>query len=159
MNAARATLLALLLAAIWTPSAESQSRMGVRPNSGRAFAVEALGASVGSLIGIGIVALATKCGVDDLACGITRTVAGGAAGAAGAAIATVLVTRQTGSSRSAGGAIVGAIVGTGVGLGIHYLLNRESDRNLGDLVTIPIFTLSQGILAALGSRVAARRSR
>ena len=57
MNAARATLLAVVLAAIRTPSAESQTRMGVRPNSGAAFAVEALGASVGSLIGIGIVAL------------------------------------------------------------------------------------------------------
>jgi hypothetical protein len=36
--------------------------------------------------------------------------------------------------------VAGAVIGTGIGLGIHYLLNRESDRNLGDMITIPIFS-------------------
>jgi hypothetical protein len=67
-----------------------------------------------------------------------------------------LVARQTGSHRSVPGALVGSIVGTGVGLGVHYLLNRESDRNLGDKVVVPIFALAQGIFAAWGSRLAGR---
>jgi hypothetical protein len=154
---AAAVTLAALLVVMCAPRAESQGLGTVRPNSASAFALEALGASVGSLIGMGIVALATKCGVDDLGCVIATVTAGGAAGAAGAAVGTMLVARHTGSSRSAGGAVAGAIVGTGIGLGIHYLLNRESDRNLGDMITIPIFVLAQGTFAALGSRFAGRK--
>jgi hypothetical protein len=45
------------------------------------------------------------------------------------------------------------VVGTGFGLGVHYVLNKGSDRNLDDVVVIPIFTLSQGTIAALGSRL------
>src|SRR6266550_7865161 len=40
--------------------------------------------------------------------------------------------------------ILGAVAGTGAGLGIHYLLNKGTDRNLGDGPVIPIFVLSQG---------------
>jgi hypothetical protein len=60
------------------------------------------------------------------------------------------------SPRSAGGAALGAVVGTGVGLGVHWLLNSNSDRNLGDKIVVPIFVLSQGVFATLGSRALAR---
>ena len=120
------------------------------------FALEALGGSVGSLVGIGIVALSSRCGVDDLACVITSIGAGGALGIVGATVGTVMTARLTDSPRSVLGAALGAIAGTGVGLGVHYVLNRNSDRNLGDKVVVPIFVISQGVLGAAGSRLMAQ---
>ena len=125
------------------------------PNSSGAFVLEALAGSAGSLAGIGIVALGAHCGSgdDDLACIITTIGAGGALGVVGATIGTTLAARYTGSRRSLPGAALGAAVGTGVGLGIHYVLNSNSDRNLGDKVVVPIFVIAQGTFAALGSRL------
>ena len=125
-------------------------------NSSGAFALEALGGIAGSLAGMGIVAAVSNCDVEDLACTILTVGAGGALSAVGATVGTTLVARQTGSHRSIGGALGGSVVGTGVGLGVHYLLNRESDRNLGDKIVVPIFALAQGIFAAWGSRLAGR---
>jgi hypothetical protein len=124
--------------------------------SSGSFALEALGGSVGSLVGIGIVALSSRCGVDDLGCVITSIGAGGALGVVGATVGTVVTARLTDAPQSGLGAALGAIVGTGVGLGVHYLLNRNSDRNLGDKVVVPIFVISQGVFAAAGSRLMAR---
>jgi hypothetical protein len=95
----------------------------------------------------------SKCDVEDLACTILTVGAGGALSAVGATVGTTLVARQTGSHRSIPGALGGSVVGTGVGLGVHYILNRESDRNLGDKIVVPIFVLAQGIFAAWGSRL------
>jgi hypothetical protein len=125
-------------------------------NSSGAFALEALGGTAGSLVGMGIVAAASNCGVEDLGCLLLTVGAGGAVSAIGATVGTTLVARQTGSQRSIGGALLGSVVGTGAGLGVHYLLNRESDRNLGDKVVVPIFALAQGIFAAWGSRLLGR---
>jgi hypothetical protein len=126
-------------------------------NSTGAFVLEALGGSLGSLAGIGIVALAAHCGHEDLGCVILNVGAGGALGAVGATIGTTLVARHTKSARSVTGAALGALVGTGVGLGLHYAFNHSSDRNLGDAVTVPIFVISQGAFAALGSRLLGQR--
>jgi hypothetical protein len=114
--------------------------------------LEALGGSVGSAAGIGLVFLVSECGVDDLACEIVTVGVGGVAGVVGATLGTALVARQTGARHSVAGAVAGAILGTGVGLGVHYLLNRNSDRNLGDMVVVPIFAISQGVFAAVGGR-------
>jgi hypothetical protein len=105
---------------------------------------------------MGITAAVSDCDVEDLACILLTVGAGGALSAIGATVGTTLVARQTGSHRSVPGAFLGSVVGTGVGLGVHFLLNRESDRNLGDKVVVPIFALSQGIFAAWGSRLAGR---
>jgi hypothetical protein len=125
----------------------------VEPNGSGAFLIEALAGSVGSLVGIGIIGLTSHCGVEDLGCIITSVGAGGLLGAIGATLGATLAAHETGSRRSVGGAAVGAVVGTGVGLGVHYLLNSNSDRNLGDAIVIPIFVISQGTFAALGSRL------
>jgi hypothetical protein len=125
-------------------------------NDPGAFAIEAFGASAGSLIGIGAVALTQKCGVEDLGCVIIKVGAGGAVGAVGAVVGSQLAAAYTGSRRSVLGASLGAIIGTGVGLGVHWLLNSGSDRNLGDKVVVPIFVFSQGIFSALGSRALGR---
>ena len=123
-----------------------------------AFAIEATAASAGSLVGIGIVGLAHRCGVEDLACLILKAGVSGATGALGAAIAHHAAAGYTGTRRSFGGALLGAVLGTGVGVGVHWLLNQGTERNLDDpWVVVPIFTLSQGLVATLGSRTLARR--
>lgn len=144
-----------------TPAAATRARAAeptslAQPNTSGALALEMLGGSVGSLVGIGIVGLTAHCGIDDLGCVILNVGAGGALGVVGATIGTTLVARQTGSRRSIAGASLGALVGTGAGLGIHYLLNQNSDRNLGDAVVVPIFVVAQGTFAALGSRLLGR---
>jgi len=114
--------------------------------------LEALGGSLGSAAGMSLVLLASNCGVEDLACEIVTVGVAGVAGVVGATLGTALVARQSGARHSATGAATGAILGTGIGLGVHYLLNRNSDRNLGDMVVVPIFAISQGIFAAIGGR-------
>lgn len=126
-------------------------------NSAGGFVLEGLGGAVGSLAGIGVVALAAHCGHEDLGCVILNVGAGGALGAVGATIGTTLVARHTKSARSVAGAALGALVGTGVGLGLHYAFNHSSDRNLGDAVTVPLFVISQGAFSALGSRLLGQR--
>jgi hypothetical protein len=114
--------------------------------------LEALGGSLGSAAGIGVVVLVSDCGVDDLACDIVRAGAAGAAGVVGATLGTALLARQTGARHSVAGAALGAILGTAVGLGVHYLVNSNSDRNLDDGIVLPIFAISQGVFAAIGGR-------
>lgn len=115
--------------------------------------VEMLAGVAGSLAGIAIVGLSADCGVDDLACIIQAVAGGGALGAAGATVAVVVAARMTGGSYSWAGAGLGALAGTAGGLGVHWLLNRGTDRNLGDRIVIPIFAVAQGVGAALGSRL------
>lgn len=120
------------------------------------FVLEAGGASLGSLVGIGLVALGTECGVEDLGCMIGKAGLSGVAGVAGATIGAQVAARGTGSPRSVAGALLGGVVGTGVGLGVHWLLNEGTDVNLDDGAVVPIFVLSQGVFTALGSRVLGR---
>jgi hypothetical protein len=134
-------------------SLESNAQVEIEANGPASLAVEALAGSFGSAIGMGIVALAADCGFDDLGCEILSVGAGGIAGIVGATIGTAIAARQTGSSHSVLGAALGATVGTGVGLGIHYIFNRGTNRNLGMPVVVPIFVISQGTVAALGSRL------
>jgi hypothetical protein len=129
-----------------TPSGLSQ------PARHGSLALEVLGGSLGSAIGIGAVVLISDCGVDDLACDIISAGAAGAAGVLGATLGTAFVARQTGAKHSVAGAALGAIIGTAVGLGVHYLINSNSDRNLGDAIVLPIFAVSQGLFAAIAGR-------
>ena len=146
-------LAAAVGAAPLAAQAEPTQQRAVAPDSRSALLLESVGAIAGSAVGIGGVALLSRCGIDDLGCDIATAAVAGVAGVAGAVVGTVATARYTGSRRSAGGAALGALLGTGVGLGIHYALNRNSDRNIGDAGVYPIFALSQGLFAALGSRL------
>lgn len=149
---------ALLLGIAVTPSpalAQRAAPSGAGTRAGN-FVIEAGAGALGSLVGIGIVGLASSCGVEDLACIITTVGAGGVLGAVGATVGVSIAARHTGAPHSLIGAALGAVVGTGAGLGIHWLLNRSSDRNLGDAVVVPIFVVAQGVGAAVGGRAGGR---
>jgi hypothetical protein len=148
--------LVLLLTCLVSPLGAQTPRAQTHAATDGSLALKMLGASLGSAAGIGVVLAASNCGSDDLGCGILSTGGAGVLGIVGAALGATLVASHTGAPRSVGGAIAGGLVGTGVGLGVHYLLDRNSDRNLGDPVTIPIFAISQGVFAALGSRLIGR---
>ena len=136
------------------------TRAPIGPGGAGQFALEALGGSLGSLAGMGVTALATRCDVEDLGCLLGAVGVGGLLGVVGATVGTTLVARQTTSQRSVAGAALGAVVGTGAGLGVHYLLNRGTDRNLDDAaVVLPIFAIAQGTFSALGSRLLGSRRR
>jgi hypothetical protein len=140
--------------ALFAATAEAQERpRELRPPDPGAFVIEAAGGALGSLAGIGVVAGVSDCDVEDLGCLLKTVGAGGLLGVVGATIGTTIAAKQTGAPRSVGGAALGAVVGTGAGLGVHWLLNRASDRNLGDWVVVPIFTITQGTFAGLGSRL------
>jgi hypothetical protein len=139
-----------------TVSTVVSRQASIPPNSGGAFALEALAGSVGSLAGMAAVGFTSDCGVDDLACVIQAIGAGGALGVVGATLGATLTARATGSDYSVLGAVLGGLVGTAVGLGVHWLFNQNSDRNLGEYETIPLFAVSQGIFAAMGSRALGR---
>jgi hypothetical protein len=147
----------VVLALVFLLGGASAGAQQGRSSDPKAFVLEAGSGSLGSLVGRGLIGLSNKCGVEDLACILLKVGAGGALGAVGATIGTSLAARSMNSPRSVAGAALGAVVGTGVGLGFHWLLNRSSDRNLGDKIVVPIFVVSQGIFAALGSRALGSR--
>lgn len=147
--------VALELLALQPTFAASATRGSVAANGANAFLLEALGGSVGSLVGIGLVGLTAACGVEDLACIIKKVGAAGALGVVGATVGTTLVARRTGSDRSATGAALGAIVGTGFALGTNWLLER-ANYELGRATIVPMVVLSQGTFAAAGSRLLGR---
>lgn len=141
-------------------TSDSSNRAELATSRGRqskrdpgAYFLEALGGTAGSFIGMGLVGFVSNCGVDDLVCLLKTVGAGGVAGVVGATVGVSLVARATGSRRSIPGAVLGAVVGTGLGVLIHIGLDRGTERNLDDVIVIPIFTVSQGTIAALGSRL------
>ena len=153
----RLVYVTIVMALLAPPAVHAQASApsgATRPAPGAGtVALMSLGGSVGSLAGIGLVALASDCGVDDLGCTILSVGAGGAAGALGATVGSWLVARNAGVRASFLGAGLGAVVGTGIGLGVHYILNSGSSRNFDTPgAVVPIFVLSQGIFAALGSQ-------
>lgn len=148
-----ATLSVAALLAVSPVGAQERSASG-------GFAIEALGGALGSAVGVGVGLLITDpgdCGGEDLQCileglGITGLVA-----AAGAPVGTLLAGHAWDTQPSLLGAALGSIAGIAVGLGVIKLFDEAgvSLEGLGAGVT---FTLSHGVVTALGSRwVAALR--
>ena len=129
----------------------------------RAFSVEALGGTVGSALGITIglaVAKPTDCpSDDDVACTLQKLGITGIIGVVGATIGTAVAGRWAATDPSLIGAFVGAAAGAAVGIGLEHLVTEEMDRSLGDVGTVVLFSVTQGILAAAGSRLGARLRR
>jgi hypothetical protein len=126
----------------------------------RAFASEALGGTVGSALGIAIglaVAGYEDCPPEyDVVCPLRKLGITGIVSVAGATIGTVVAGRWAGAKPSAVGAFLGAAAGAAAGIGLEHLITEEMNRTLGDAGTIVLFSVTQGILAAAGSRIGAR---
>jgi hypothetical protein len=123
-----------------------------------AFAVEALGGTIGSAVGIAVGLGLTKpddCPTDDIACILQKRSVSGVIGVAGATLGTTLAGRWASTEPSIAGAFLGAAAGLGIAIGLEHLLSEEMDRSLGDAGVVLLFSLAQGILAAAGSRLIA----
>ena len=125
----------------------------VRPDSPQALGLEVAAGIAGSAAGIGAVLYLTDCGVEDLGCDIMRVLTAGAVGIAASTAATQLAASRTGSRRSVFGAMLGGAVGTGIGLGLHYLLQEQLGDGVSDPGSVAVIVVSQGAVAALGSRL------
>jgi hypothetical protein len=118
------------------------------------FAIEAVGGALGSAVGVGVGLLITDpgdCDGEDLQCileglGITGLIA-----AAGAPVGTLLAGYAWHTQPSLLGAALGSIAGIAVGLGVIKLFD-EAGVSVGGLGAGVTFTLSHGIVTALGSR-------
>ena len=118
------------------------------------FTIEAVGGALGSAVGVGVGLLITDpgdCGGEDLQCivgglGITGLIA-----AAGAPVGTLLAGHAWDTEPSLLGAALGSIAGAAVGIGVIKLFD-EAGASLEGLGAGVTFTLSHGIVTALGSR-------
>jgi hypothetical protein len=128
-----------------------------------AFAAEALGGAIGSALGIAIglaVAKPDECPPeDDVVCPLRRLGVTGIIGIAGATLGTTVAGRWAGTDPSILGAFLGAAAGAAVGIGLEHLMTEEMGQSLGNAGTVVLFSVTQGILAAAGSRIGSRLAR
>jgi hypothetical protein len=153
------SLVAMAFAALGAPEARAQRSAPVVARGARAFVVEALGGSAGSALGIGLGLVIAKPGGcpsnDDIACILRRLGAVGIIAVAGTTVGTVVAGRWAGTDPSIVGALLGAAVGAAAGIGLEHLITEEMNQSLGDAGAVVLFSVSQGILAAAGSRLGA----
>lgn len=131
-----------------------QPRRGVA-----AFTVEALGGTAGSLAGVGlglVIARANdRCGSEDLACDLRQAATTGAASVVGATAGTYLVGRAANTEPSFAGSLIGAVAGAAAGVGVIHLLTEETQLARNNATLVVAYSVTQGIVAALGSRIVA----
>ena len=155
MNCWRVLSLVVAIAAI-SPSAGAAQRREV--SGGRAFAVEAAGGTIGSVAGA-VVGLAVsrpdRCGIDDLACTIQGLGVAGVGSVIGATAGTVIAGRSIGSRPSAFGAFAGSVTGAVAGVALVHAITEEANLKLEQPLTVIVYSVTQGLLAAIGSRVVA----
>jgi hypothetical protein len=128
------------------------------PPPAAAFLTEAAGASVGSAIGFGTVLLLSTrgngCG-DDLSCTLGNVAAAVTLGTAGAAAGSYIAGSMRGTRPSLTGAVLGAVAGAAAAIGVNHLVTEEASKELSDAGTVALFAVTQGLVTALGSRIAA----
>jgi len=121
-----------------------------------AFGIEAAGGVLGSAAGLGLGFLITNpgdCPSDDLGCTLQKVGAALAISAGGSGLGTVVLGRASHTQPSALGAFVGAAVGIAAGVGVVHLISEELDLSREDAVLWVGYTLTQGVVSALGSRL------
>ena len=101
------------------------------------------------------VARPDECDVEDLACSIRALGVAGVGGVIGSAAGVVLAGRSVNSRPSPIGAFIGSLGGLAGGLGLVHLLTEEVNVRLEKPGVLLVFTLTQGVTAALGSRLGA----
>jgi len=121
------------------------------------FSIEAAGGTLGSALGVGIgllIADPGDCDGEDLQCILEGLGVTGLVAAATAPLGTVLAGRAYDTEPSMLGAVLGSVAGVAVGLGVIKLFD-EAGVPLEGLGAGVAFTLSHGIVTALGSRLVA----
>jgi hypothetical protein len=146
----------LLFAVTFTALATSVEAQRVETGRLVAFPVEAAGGILGSVIGagVGVLILHKSCDSEDVVCDLTR--AGAAIGLAtvGSAAGAIVAGRAANTNPSTPGAILGSLVGAVAGIGIVHLMTEELSIALGNTAaSIAAFSITQGIVTALGSRL------
>src|SRR5688500_7998840 len=122
----------------------------------QAFAIEAAGGVAGSLVGFGLVYLVDDddCSVEDLACNLENAFLGIALATVGAAAGTYLAGRAADTLPSLPGAALGAVAGAAAGIGTWHFFTEELDVVNNTEAAVVVYALTQGIVTALGSRLA-----
>ena len=138
---------------------EALRAQGARP-AGQAFAIEAAGATAGSLITVVAthqIANRTRgaCPVEDLGCLIQRIGLTGATSVAGAAGGGYLAGRLAGTRPSGAGSVLGAVAGVAAGAGALHLAAGNLDIHSRPGIAV-IYAVVQGVSTALVSRAMAR---
>ena len=136
-----------------TAHAQRETRSGVS-----AFAIEAAGGTVGSLAGVALglaVARVDSCDSEDLTCILSGLSVGGLGGVIGSTLGTVVVGRKFDTRPSTVGAILGSLVGVAAGIGVVHLITEEASTRLGRAGSVLVFSTTQGLVTALGSRIGA----
>jgi hypothetical protein len=126
------------------------------PGDTRAFAVEAAGGIVGSAAGAVaglVISRVDDCDTDDLECTIKGLGVAGIGSAIGAAAGTYIVGRTAGSRPSLFGAVLGSAAGVVAGVAVVHGLTEEANLHLDKPMTIAAYSITHGIVTALGSRL------
>ena len=141
----------------WLPAATAHAQRTSRSGVS-AFAIEAAGGTVGSLAGVTLglaVARIDSCDSEDLACILSGLSVGGVGGVVGATLGTVVAGRTFDTRPSTAGAIIGSLVGVAAGVGAVHLITEEASTRLGRVGGVLVFSTTQGLVTALGSRIGA----
>jgi uncharacterized membrane protein YfcA len=149
----------LLLGPSLSLGAQREPEREVR-RGGAAFAIEAMGGVGGSLAGVGagllISGAATnECDVEDLVCGLKQAATTGVVSVVGATAGTYIAGRAANTEPSFVGSLLGAIAGAAAGVGVMHLLNEETKIARNNATLAVAYSVTQGVVAALGSRLIA----
>lgn len=128
------------------------------PSDARALGAEAAGGVAGSLAGVAVglaISRPDRCGVDDLECTIKGLGAAGIGSVVGATLGSVLMGRSVRSQPSGIGAFVGSVAGAFAGVGLVHAMTEEANLKLEKPLTVAVYSITQGIITALGSRAGA----
>jgi hypothetical protein len=130
------------------------------PSGTRRFAVEAAGGVLGSAVGatVGLAAFRVdKCPVDDdVKCVLGRLSLTGATSVVGATLGVVLLGRAQDTEPSIGGAFIGSVAGAAAGAGVLSVTSGSRAGTSGHITRVVLYSLAQGVVAAVGSRFGAR---
>jgi hypothetical protein len=120
----------------------------------QAFLIESAGGVSGSLLGFGLVYLAASdCG-EDLSCTLQQAFGAVALGTVASAGGAYLAGRLAETQPSGVGALLGAVAGAAGGIGLWHLITEELNLVVSDEAAVLSYTITQGMVTALGSRLA-----
>jgi hypothetical protein len=125
-----------------------------QPSAGQSFALEAAGGIAGSMLGFGVIYLSNdRCGVEDLGCTLESVFTGIVIGTVASAGGAYFAGKAGNTDPSLLGASLGAIAGVGAGIGLWALFTEQLDVGNKEIAAALTFTVTQGLVTALGSRL------